>query len=193
MLETTKDLSANRDKLPSPGRWEIDPGHAEVAFVGRHFMLTRVRGRFLNVKGGVDIGVRPEDSKVEIEIDMASVASGDRARDDHLRSADFFDVERHPVATFVSDAVVWSQSEGHLRGSLTIRNVTRPVDLEVDYLGQVTDPWGNDRAVFSGQGTINREDWGLTWNQILDGGGVIVSKTIEIDIQAEFIRVPEGA
>ncbi len=174
--------------LPAPGRWNLDPGHAEVGFVGRHFMLTRIRGRFVGVEGGIEVGADPEDSTIVVDIDMASVDSGDQARDDHLRSADLFDVEQHPSARFASDTVEWHGRTGRLSGTLTIKGVTRPVELEVEYLGHVTDPWGSDRAAFSARGTINREDWGLTWNLLLDSGGVVVSKEIELDIQAEFVR-----
>lgn len=175
-------------ELPAPGRWNLDAGHADVGFVGRHFMLTRVRGRFVGVEGAIEVGARPEDSTVVVDIDMASVSSGDQARDDHLRSADFFDVERHPSARFTSTGVAWSGRTGRMSGRLTIKGVTRPVDLDVEYLGHVTDPWGSDRAVFSARGKVNREDWGLTWNMLLDSGGVVVSKDIELDIHAEFVR-----
>lgn len=175
-------------ELPAPGRWTLDPGHAEVAFVGKHFMLTRVRGRFLGIDGVIDIGERPEDSRVVVSIDMSSVSSGDQTRDDHLKSADFFDVENHPHARFDSIGVEWEGTSGRLDGTLTIKEVARQVSLDVEYLGHVTDPWGGERAVFSARGTINREDWGLTWNMLLESGGVVVSKEIEIDIHAEFVR-----
>lgn len=175
-------------ELPAPGRWILDPGHAEVAFVGRHFMLTRVRGRFLGVEGTIEIGGRPDDSGVTVDIDMATVSSGDQARDDHLRSADFFDVEQHPTARFASTNVAWDGTTGRLTGTLTIKDEARPVELDLEYLGHVTDPWGSDRAAFTARGRVNREDWGLTWNMLLESGGVIVSKEIDIEIHAEFVR-----
>jgi len=176
-------------EIPTPGVWQIDPGHAEVAFVGRHFMLTKVRGRFTGVTGAVTVADDPATSSVEVDIDMASVDSGDQTRDDHLRSADLFDVENHPTATFRSTRVTQSgSSTGEIAGDLTIKGVTRPVTLDVEYLGHVHDPWGNDRAIFSAATTINREDWGLTWNMVLDAGGVLVSKEIRIEIEVETIR-----
>ena len=176
-------------ELPAPGVWEIDPGHAEVAFIGRHFMLTKVRGRFTGVSGAVTVAEEPTDSSLEVTIDMASVSSGDQARDDHLRSADLFDVEHNPTATFRSTAVTRStDTTGTLSGDLTIKGVTRPVTLEVEYLGHARDPWGNDRAVFSAHTTIDREDWGLTWNMILETGGLLVSKEIRLEIEVEAIR-----
>ena len=176
-------------ELPAPGVWQIDPGHAEVAFIGRHFMLTKVRGRFTGVAGAVTVAEEPTDSSVEVTIDMTSVSSGDQARDDHLRSADFFDVENHPTATFRSTAITRSgDTVGTVVGDLTIKGVSRPVTLEVEYLGHARDPWGNDRAVFSAHTTLNREDWGLTWNMVLESGGLVVSKDIRLEIELEAIR-----
>jgi polyisoprenoid-binding protein YceI len=174
--------------VPAPGVWAIDPGHADVAFVGRHFGLTRIRGRFNGVAGDVTFGERVEDSSVTVEIDMASVSSGDRSRDDHLRSADFFDIEHHPIARFQSTSVDISGSSATMHGELTIKGVTRPVTLAVDYLGHARDPWANDRAVFSARATLNREDWGLTWNMLLEAGGLLVSKEIKLEVEVELIR-----
>jgi polyisoprenoid-binding protein YceI len=175
-------------EVPAAGTWHVDPGHAEVAFIGRHFGLTKIRGRFTGVKGEVTIGPDLANSVVSVDIDMASVSSGDQARDDHLRSADFFDVEHHPVATFRSTVVRASGRSGTLSGELTIKGVTRPVDLDVDFVGATRDPWGNDRTVFTASTTINREDWGLTWNMLLDAGGLLVSKEIRLEIDVELIR-----
>jgi polyisoprenoid-binding protein YceI len=174
-------------ELPAPGRWQIDPGHTEVAFTGRHFMLTKIRGRFTGVTGMITVAEEPGQSTAEVTIDMASVDSGSQARDDHLRSADFFDAARHPAATFSGRAVGWQGTQGLLAGELTIRGLTRPVTLHARYLGHVADPWGGQRAIFTAQGTLNREDWGLTWNMPLDGGGLLVSKEIGIEIEAETV------
>lgn len=116
---------------------------------------------------------------------MASVDSGDRTRDDHLRSPDLFDVARHPAATFRSTAVAWHGTAGRVTGDLTIAGVTRPLTLAVDYLVHARDPWGHDRAVFSAWAAVNREDWGLTWKET---GGLLVSKDIRIEIELETIR-----
>lgn len=174
-------------EYPSAGVWRIDPGHTEIAFIGRHFGLTKVRGRFTGVDGFVSIAEAITDSTIEISIDMASVQSGDRSRDDHLRSEDFFDVERHPTATFRSTDIEVSGHTGSVTGDLTIKGVTNPVTLTVEYLGHATDPWGNQRAVFSAAGALNREDWGLTWNMLLESGGLLVSKEIRIEIDLELI------
>jgi len=177
-------------ELPAPGRWQIDPGHAEVAFIGRHFMLTKVRGRFAGVTGAIQVAEVPDESTVEVTIDMASVDSGSQARDEHLRSADLFYVERQPTATFSGRAAGWQGIRGRLEGDLTIHGVTRPVTLVAPYIGHVADPWGGQRAIFTASGTVNREDWGLTWNMPLDGGGLVVSREIRIEIDLEAVLEP---
>jgi len=158
--------------VPAAGRWRIDPGHAEVGFVGKHLVFNKVRGRFRSLEGYVDV---------------ASVDSGDAARDDHLRSAELFDVERFPTATFRGRAHRWSANTGTVVGELTLKGVTRPVELEVTALGVVTDPWGGERAVFSASGTLNRHDWGITWNMPLAGGGLLVSRDIHLEIELETV------
>ena len=183
----TATRTLNGVDLPSAGVWRIDPGHADVAFIGRHFGLTRVRGRFVGIDGEVRIGDAVDQSSVEVTIDMASVDSGDPSRDEHLRSEDFFDVERHPTARFRSLGLTVEGERGVLAGELTLKDITRPVELAVEYLGHATDPWGNERAVFTASGRINREDWGLTWNMVLDAGGLLVSKQIDLEIDVELI------
>ena len=175
------------DELPSSGRWRIDPGHAEVAFTGRHLMLTKVRGRFRGVDGVIVVAEDPDASRVEVIIDVASLDSGDTTRDEHLRSADLFDVAVHPTAVFRSTSVTVSGTAATVEGDLTIKGVTRPVTLDAAYLGAVTDPWGGVHAVFSAHTRINREDWGLAWNMKLDNGGLLVSREIDIDIEIEAI------
>jgi polyisoprenoid-binding protein YceI len=177
-------------ELPAPGRWRIDPGHAEVAFIGRHFLLTKIRGRFPGVSGAIEVTEDPSQTTVAVTIDMGSVTSGSQARDDHLRSADHFDAARHPTATFTGHAAHWEGTRGQLAGQLTIRGITRPVTLQAEYLGYAADPWGGHRAVFTAEGTLNREDWGLTWNMPLDGGGLLVSKEIQIEINLEALHQP---
>ena len=186
-------LTTHPDQVASaivaPGAWRLDPGHAEVGFVGRHFGLTKVRGRFTGVDGTIVVGDDITASRVEVEIQMASVSSGDVKRDDHLRSPDFFDVERFPTASFRSVGPVAADGHrGSIDGELTIKGITRAVRLDVEHLGSVTDPWGGERAIFSASATINREDWGLTWNMLLEAGGFLVSKEIRLEIEVELIR-----
>lgn len=179
--------TVNGQTLPAAGRWEIDPGHAEVAFTGRHFMITKVRGRFVDVRGSVSIADDFELSSVEVTIGMASVASGSEVRDEHLRSAELFDVERFPEATFRSTRVAWRGTRGTVSGDLTIHGVTRQVELAVSYEGYVRDPSGNDRAIFSASTEVNREDFGVSWNVVLEAGGVLVSRDIQISIDIETV------
>lgn len=175
-------------ELPVAGVWKVDAGHAEVGFSGRHFMLTKVRGRFTGIDATVVIDDDPAGSVVEATIDMASVDSGDRTRDDHLRSIDFFDVSNWPHAHYRSTDVDWEGMQGRMIGDLTIRNVTHPLALDVEFLGGVRDPWDNERAVFSAAGKIDREDWGLTWNMALETGGVLVSREIHLEFHLELVR-----
>jgi len=191
MTQTQSAAAATRvvagTELPAPGRWQIDPGHAEVAFIGRHFLLTKIRGRFIGVTGAITVAEDPGESTAEVTIDMASVHSGSQARDNHLRSADHFGTAHHPIATFTGRATGWHGTRGQLAGQLTIRDITRPVTLAVHYLGHAADPWGGQRAIFTAQGSLNREDWGLTWNMPLAGGGLLVSTDISIEINLETV------
>ena len=177
-------------ELPAAGAWRIDPGHADVGFVGRHLVFTKVRGRFRDVSGVIHVAEDPNDTTVDVVIDMSSVESGSDQRDEHLRSADLFDVERFPTATFHGAAQGWTGRAGTLAGDLTIKDVTRPLVLEVDYHGFVRDPWGGQRIVFSASATINREDWGVTWNMPLETGGLLVSKEIRIELDLEATHDP---
>ncbi|HUF99080.1 MAG TPA: YceI family protein [Ilumatobacter sp.] len=188
MTSTAPVRTVDGTEYPMPGRWTIDPGHAEVGFVGRHFGLTKVRGRFTGVTGHAEVADNIADSALTVVINTATVNSGNDTRDDHLRSADLFDVEQYPQATFVSTGITVDEATGTLAGNLTIKDVTRPVALDVEYIGHARDPWGNDRAVFSASTTINREDWGLTWNMLLEAGGLLVSKEIRIEIEIELVR-----
>ncbi len=175
-------------EVPVAGTWSVDPGHTEVGFVGRHLGLTKTRGRFTGVDGTVRIADDPTASTIDITIEMASVESGSTKRDDSLRSANYFDVDNHPTARFRSTIVTIDGTGGTVTGDLAIKGVNRPVVLDVDYLGYVRDPWGNDRAAFSATATINREDWGVTNNMALDSGRLLVSKRIQIEIELELIR-----
>lgn len=180
--------TASSNRLPAPGVWTMDPGHADVGFWGRHFGLTKVRGRFTDVQATVTLAEPVADSTVEVTIDVASIHSGDATRDDHLRSADLFDVARHPTATFRSTGLLLDGTAGTMTGDLTIKGVSRPVTLDVSYLGGVVDPWGGERAIVSAAGVINREEWGLTWNMVLEAGGLLVSKEIHLEIEIELVR-----
>lgn len=176
--------------LPAPGTWEIDPGHTEVSFTGRHFMVSRIRGRFDNVAGTITVAEDMPDSRVDVVIGMASVNSGNHVRDAHLRSEELFDVERFPEATFRSYRVDWQENHGMIHGNLTIHGVTREVALQVWFEAHARDPWGGERAFFSAHTAIDREDFGITWNVALEAGGVLVSKEIDVDIVLEAVLAP---
>lgn len=169
------------------GTYEIDPSHSTVEFVARHLMITKVRGRFGGFSGALTIGESPEASSVHTTIDATTIQTGDEKRDGHLRSADFLDVDNHPVLEFVSTRVAGDPDRWKVTGDLTIRGISRPVTLDVVLDGTVTDPWGGERVAFTASTEINREDWGLTWNQVLESGGVVVSRNVRIEISIEAV------
>jgi polyisoprenoid-binding protein YceI len=175
--------------LPATGTWKIDLSHSWVGFSVRHLGLAKVRGRFNDFSGSVDVADDPELSSVEVEIQAGSIDTRDGQRDGHLVSADFFDVEHHPTLRFRSTRV---ERVGHdhwaVDGQLTIRGVTRPVRLDVAFEGAGADPWGGQRAAFSGSTEIDREDFGLTWNQTLETGGVLVGKKVRIELEIELVK-----
>jgi polyisoprenoid-binding protein YceI len=184
---TTPTRTLRGHVIPAAGTWDLDPGHTDVSFIGRHFMVTKVRGRFTGVTGEVVIAENIEDSRVDVTIDMTSVESGSAARDEHIKSAELFDVEQYPQATFRSTEVVWNGAGGTVFGDLTIHGVTRQVPLEVNFEGYARDPWGGDRSFFSARTKVNREDFGITWNMAVETGGVLVSKEIQIEIDLETV------
>jgi polyisoprenoid-binding protein YceI len=175
-------------QLPTPGRWQIDPSHSSVEFVVRHLMVAKVRGRFSEFSGDIHIGETPEESKVVVAIAPASISTGDEQRDGHLKSPDFFDVEQYPTITFASSGVRTVGDRYALDGALTVHGEAKPVTLDLEYQGSITDPFGNDKAVFSASTEIDREDWGLTWNQALETGGVLVGKKARIEIEIEAVH-----
>ena len=150
-------------------------------------MVTKVRGRFTEVSGTVTVAEDMSDSRVDVVIGTASVESGNAARDEHLRSSELFDVEQFPQARFRSVSVEWEGDRGVVHGDLTLHGITRRVPLGVVLEGHARDPWGGERAVFSAETRINREDFGITWNMALEAGGVLVSKEITITIDVETV------
>jgi polyisoprenoid-binding protein YceI len=170
--------------------WNIDTTHSSVGFSVRHMVFAKVRGRFAGFRGALRLD--PEDlphSSVEVEMDAATIDTGVADRDNHLRSPDFFNAEQHPHLRFRSSGVEHVEAQ-HFRvhGELTIRDVTREVVLEVEYGGQAKDPWGNDRAAFTASTSINRGDFGLTWNQALEAGGVLVSDRVDIELDLQAVK-----
>lgn len=180
-------------QAPAAGVWAIDPTHTTVEFIGRHLVFTKVRGRFTGVSGAVTVADDPNASSVEITLDATSITTGTPDRDAHLKGEDFFDVDKYPVISFKSTSVEWKGHEGTVTGDLTVRGVSKPITLDVELTGVVTDPWGGDRAVFSASGEVDREDWGLVWNMALESGGVLVSKKIRLEIETEIVlQKPEA-
>ncbi len=186
-MSTQPTREVEGTELPAPGRWVIDPKHSSVEFVARH-ILTRVRGRFRDFSGTIEVDEVPERSRVEVRIDAASIDTGTPDRDQHLRSPDFLDVERFPSITYRSTALrPLGGTRFALDGELTIRDVTRPVTLDAELVGVHADPWGNTLASFSARTTLAREDWGVTWNVVIETGGLLVGKTVEVELEVEAV------
>jgi polyisoprenoid-binding protein YceI len=168
-----------------PGTWNIDPSHSEVSFSVRHLMVSKVRGAFTRFSGAVTTAEDPSLASVEATIEMDSVDTRDERRDAHLRSADFFDAERHPVMTYRSSAVRPDQDGYVVEGELTLRGVTRPVELKLDLNGVTADPWGGTRAGFSATTEINRRDFGIDITMPLESGGVVVGDKVTVNLEME--------
>lgn len=166
----------------TPGTWTLDPAHTTVGFTVRHAGISKVRGTFGDLEGTLVVGQGGDDLRFEATLQTASVSTGNADRNGHLKSADFFDAETFPEIRFVSTEV----SGDSLTGELTIRDVTKPVTLDFSYEGAATDPFGTYRAGFTGETTISRKEFGLTWNAALEAGGVLVSDEVKIQIEAEF-------
>jgi polyisoprenoid-binding protein YceI len=173
--------------LPPAGTWKIDTAHTSVEFVARH-MLTKARGRFSGFEGTIVVGEGPLDSSVEVTIQTATIDSNQEMRDNHLKGADFLDAERFPRMTFTSRKV--RHTGGHeleIVGDLTIKGITREVVLEAELLGWGPGPQGGSVMSFSAKADINREDWDMTWNMVVETGGFLVSKKVALEIEVEAI------
>jgi polyisoprenoid-binding protein YceI len=172
----------------TPGTWTIDPAHSTVGFVARHLMITKVRGRFTDFSGSIEVGENPLESHVVATVDLASVDTGDAGRDAHLRNADFFDLEGggSSTMTFGSTGIKDDDGDYVLFGDLTINGVTRQVEFDLEFEGVNVDPWNNTKAGFTAATEINRKDFGLEWNVTLETGGVLVGDKVKVqlDIQA---------
>jgi polyisoprenoid-binding protein YceI len=176
-------------------QWNIDPAHSGVYFVVRHMVVSKVRGSFTRWSGVITSDdASPSASQVQARIEVASIDTREPQRDGHLKSADFFDVEHYPEITFRGTRVEPVDAQQlRVTGDLTIRDVTRPVTLEVEILGRGKDPWGNERIGFSAKTSINRGDFGLKWNQVLESGGVLVAEKVEIEIEVEATKAQPAA
>ncbi|MUN64762.1 polyisoprenoid-binding protein [Kocuria sediminis] len=169
-----------------PGSWTFDPAHSEVGFSVRHAGISKVRGTFREVDAHLRVADPVENSTVHATIQMVSIDTRNTDRDNHVRSADFFDVENHPTMTFTSTAVAFDGTEGTVTGELTIKGITKTVELETEFNGVVVDAFGVTRAGFSATTTISRKDFGITWNAAIEAGGVLVSDKVTITLDVAF-------
>jgi polyisoprenoid-binding protein YceI len=184
-------MSQTQAAAAAATNYTIDPAHSAVHFKIRHMMISNVRGHFGKVSGSVRFdAAHPENSSVTAEIDVSTINTREPDRDAHLKSPDFFHVEQHPVMTFQSTKVTPAGSgEYKVTGNLTIRGVTKEVTMHVEGpTPEAKDPWGNTRSGAEAKLKINRKDFGLTWNQVLEAGGVLVGEEVEVDIEAELIK-----
>jgi len=175
--------------------WNLDTVHSGINFSVRHMVVSKVRGRFTKFSGSVALDEGDlTRSAVEATIDASSIDTGTAQRDDHLRSADFFDVEHFPEIRFRSTRIEKLGGDRYrLTGDLTIHDVTRQIAFEAEYGGRGKDPWGNERVGFTARGTLDRGDFGLKWNQVLETGGVLVSDRVEIELEVQAVRAAAAA
>jgi len=175
--------------IPAAGTFALDPAHTEVAAIARHLVVSKVRGTFADTTGSIVIAADPLQSSVTASIPAASINTNSPDRDNHLRSADFLDVENHPTLDFRSTSILSHKGNSFVvRGDLTIRGVTREVDLHVEFEGVARSPWGQEVVAFTATTEFDREEFGMTWNQALETGGVLVGKKIAVQISAEGVR-----
>jgi polyisoprenoid-binding protein YceI len=175
--------------IPVAGTYVLDAAHKRVGFVARHLMVAKVRGQFAEANATITVGEDPLQSSVTATINTASIETGQVDRDNHLRSGDFFEAEKYPTMEFRSTGIKsHAGAEFVLDGELTIKDVTKPVELVVEFEGATLSPYGKAVFGFSATAEIDREDWGLTWNVALESGGVMVGKKIKIEIEGEAIR-----
>ena len=171
--------------------WKIDASHSSVHFIIRHLVISRVRGAFARWQGTIQFDEEdPLSSRVSVQIEAASIDTNEPKRDARLRSADFLDVERYPTLTFESTRIeALLRRRYRVSGDLTMHGIVKPVDLDVELLGESKDPWGNERIGFAARATISRLDFGLRWNQPLGSGGVLVGETIDLELDVEAVKV----
>lgn len=172
------------------GTYVLDPSHSRIGFISRHAMIAKVRGSFDQFEGTATVnGADPSSSSLSVTIQAASVDTRDANRDGHLRSADFFDVENHPVITFVATGFeIVDDSTVEVTGDLSIKGISNQITIPFEFGGEATDPFGNVRIGFEGQVTVNRKDWGLNWNAALETGGVLVAEKVVLEFEVSAIK-----
>ena len=188
MSTATATRTVDGIEIPQPGTWVVDPSHSSIEVVARHMVISKVRGRFAGFSGSIVVADQPEDSSVEFVIDAASIHTADEKRDAHLRNSDFLETDKYPEITFRSTSVRAAGRKGHwsVTGDLTVRDVTRPVTLDVELEG-VGSAYGGPRAVFSAEVEVDREEFGLTWNMALETGGVLVGRQLKIELNIQAV------
>jgi polyisoprenoid-binding protein YceI len=175
--------------LPTAATFVLDKSHTQIGLVARHLMVSKVRGRFTDFEGTLVVAEDPAQSSVEVTIQAASISTNDENRDDHVRTNDFLNVEEFPTLTYRSTKVqLGASGDWKVTGELTIRGVTRPVVLDVQFEGVIQDPWGNQRLGFTASGEIDRNDFGVSFNAALETGGFVVSPKVKLEIEAEAVR-----
>jgi polyisoprenoid-binding protein YceI len=172
----------------TPGVWTADAAHSHVGFTVRHMVVSKVRGSFDTFDAKLTIADDPLQSTVEATIDLASINTGDEGRDGHVKGGDFFDIEQYPTMEFRSTGIRPNGSDYALDGELTIKGVTKPVTLELEFNGVTKDPWGGTRAGFSASGEVNRGDYGISYNAALETGGVLIGEKLKIEIEIEAVK-----
>jgi polyisoprenoid-binding protein YceI len=186
-------MTATAQTAPATGTktaWKLDPSHTIAEFSAKHLMITTVKGRITDIEGIIYTDEKDlKNSSVEATLKAVSLDTQTDQRDQHLRSADFLDVEKFPEIRFRSTRIQGDRQSFKLTGDLTIRDVTKPITLDVTFEGQTKDPWGGERMGFSATGKIDRREFGLTWNQALEAGGVVVGNDIKISLEVEAVKV----
>ncbi|MGQ0616579.1 MAG: YceI family protein [Acidimicrobiia bacterium] len=174
------------------GAYTLDPAHSRIGFVARHAMVTKVRGSFKDFAGqGYFDAADPSKSRLEVTVQATSIDTGNADRDGHLRGNDFFDMENHPEIRFVSTDIEPAGTNAyHVTGDLTVKGTTKPVTVDVEYTGSAVDPYGNQRIGLEGSVTINRKDWGVSWNAALEAGGLLVSEKVTLELDISAIKQP---
>jgi len=178
-------------EVPTAGTYQIDRAHSMVEFVGRYLVVTKVRGRFGDFAGTINIAEDPFASSVEVTVQAASIDTREEMRDNHLRGEDFLAVDKYPTLEFRSSRLEPAGKGWRLVGDLTIRGVTREVGFDVQFDGTAADPWGNTRLAFTASTEIDREDWGLTYNKALETGGVLVGRKVGIELTVQALPVKD--
>ena len=169
-------------------KWTIDPTHSEVGFKVKHMMFTNVKGLFNDYSADIDFNDDLKDANLQFEAKIDSIFTNNTDRDNHLKSADFFDAEQHPTLNFKSTKIEGNGSEYEITGDLTIKGITKPVTLNAEFSGLMTDPWGNTKVGLNLDGKINRKDFGLTYNAALETGGVLVGEDVKLNAEIQLVE-----